>query len=97
MFRELNNIEEFMRFFTTFTPEKLRLLFLMRDWKPLCDIMDVTGLSRGGIMYHMDLLDKEGLVESRLVSWKTTYRKEYKAKPLILQVNFLGKPDPKTG
>jgi predicted transcriptional regulator len=91
MFREINTVEEFETFFNVFTPQKLKLLFLMKDWKAIADLTNKTGLSRGGITYHLDLLEKEGMIDSRLIKWKTTYRKEYKTKPLVLQVNFVGK------
>lgn len=96
MFREINNLEDFDEFFSIFTPQKLRFLFMMNDWKAIADLMNITGLSRGGITFHLDLLEKQGLIESRLIKWKTTYRKEYKTVPLFLRVNFVG-DDTKTG
>lgn len=70
------------------TASKMRILSLLDEWKSTLELMELTGLSRGGLYYHIKPLLSNRLIEMRRVKHGRTYINTYRRRNFEVVIKF---------
>jgi transcription initiation factor IIE alpha subunit len=87
MYKKIERVEEFEKFLSMFTRKKLTLLFHMKNWTSLKDLVERASMSPGELNDEIRQLEDQKLVKVRNRRDENTTFKEYKMDAVMI-VNY---------
>jgi RIO-like serine/threonine protein kinase len=84
MYKKIENVDEFEKFLSVFTRNKLMLLIQMKNWISMKALVERTSMSPGELNDAILLMEELNIVKVRHRQYENTTFKEYKMDALMI-------------